>query len=670
MRSRFTILLALGAVLVAQSPAPAPAPRPILGVDPAYMDRSADPCKDFYRFANGAYDKEPIPAAYAAYGVNQEIDERNWTLLKGLLESAASTKAVAGTPTQRIGDFFASGMDEAAIEAAGLKPLAPLFARIDGLKHGKDLAPLLADLHRQGVRGGFAFYIGIDDKDATKVIAQLGQDGLGLPEREYYFREDEKTKAQRAAYVAHIARMLELSGLPSAQAQAGAPKVMALETALAKAARTLEQLRDPEQNYHKVARKALPEMGAGFDWEAYFHGVGLPAAEQQLLVGQPEFLKAFGEIAAQGSLEDWRLYLRWHVLNATASALPKAYEQANFDFYGKVLSGRTEQLPRWKRMLLATDRALGFDLGKLYVEKAFSAEAKAKVLEMVKWHKEALRQSIQRAVWMSPATKVQALQKLDTMRAKVGYPDAWRDYGALKVARQPHVLNTLAASAFEFQRRMAKLGKPVDRTEWLMTPQTNNAYYEPTLNEICLPAGILQPPFFDAKADDASNYGALASTIGHEILHGFDDQGSQYDASGNLKNWWTPEDRKAYEARTGEVVALFDGYEPLPGLHIRGKQTLGENLADVGGLKISFEAWKLATAGKPQPTKDGLSPEQRFFVAFAQGWRTNQRPEQVDTQVKSDVHSPVRERVIGPVTLVEGFHKAFGCTNGKVLELW
>ncbi len=646
------------------------ATKPVLGVDPAYMDRKADPCKDFYRYANGAYDAVAIPAAYGSFGVNQEIDDRNWAKLKEILEASAAAKAAPGSLTQRIGDFFASGMDEAAIEAAGLEPLKPWIRQVEGLRSAKDLAPVLAAFHRAGLRAGFAFGVGIDDKDSTAMIGQFYQGGLGLPEREYYFRTDAKTLAQRTAYTAHVARMLTLSGLKPGAAKAAAQRVVALETKLARASRTLEALRDPEKNYHKVDRTALGAMGKGFGWEAYLEALGMPATERQVLVGQPEFLKDFGLLASKGALADWKLYLRWHLMNGTASALPKAFEEASFDFYGRVLSGRTEQLPRWKRMLMATDQALGFDLGRLYVAKAFSPAAKAKVLEMVKWHKEALRQSIQRAPWMGADTKVQALRKLDTMVAKVGYPEAWRDYTGLTVARRPHVENILEARRFEYDRRLAKLGKPVDRSEWLMTPQTNNAYYEPTLNEICLPAGILQAPFFDEAADDASNYGALASTIGHEILHGFDDQGSLYDAVGNLKSWWSEADRKAYDARTAEVVALYDGFEPLPGLHIRGKQTLGENLADIGGLKISFEAWRLATAGKPQPAGEGLTPEQRFFVAFAQGWRTNQRPEEIDTHVKSDVHSPVRQRVLGPVGLVGAFGEAFGCKGTKPLELW
>ena len=645
-----------------------PAPKPVLGVDPAYLNRTEKPCSDFYGFANGAYDKEPIPGAYAAFGVNQEIDARNEIILKALLEAAtADGKAKAGSAQKRIGDFFASGMDEAAIAQAGIAPLQTRLARIDGLKAPQDLAPLLASFHAEGLGSGFRFHVGIDDKDSSKVIAHLNQGGLGLPERDYYFRDDEAAKTTRAAYGSHVARMLELSGLDAASAKASAIRVMALETRLSKASKTLVDLRDPQANYHKVERAALATLAPGFGWEVFLQALGLPASEKHLLVGQPQFFKAFAALTTTVPLADWKAYLRWHLVHAAADSLSKPFEEESFAFYGKTLSGRTELLPRWKRMLHATDAALGEDLGQLFVQKAFSPEAKAQVKEMIHFHKAALRASILRATWMGEASKKEALRKLDTMREKIGYPDTWRDYSTLQVKRQPHALNVLAGRAFEFRRRLAKLGRPVDRTDWLMTPQTNNAYYEPTLNEICLPAGILQPPFYDAKADAASNYGSLASTIGHEILHGFDDQGSQYDADGNLKNWWTEADRKAYDAMTATVVRQYDAFEPLPGLKIRGKQTLGENLADIGGLKVSFEAWKLATFGKPQPTLDGLSPEQRFFVAFAQGWRTNVRPEYLRTMIQSDVHSPVRERVLGPVSALPEFQKAFGCGEGEAM---
>ncbi len=630
----------------------------------AYMDTTIRPCEDFYRFANGAYDRVPIPGDYAAYGVNQEIDERNWTILKGILESAAGDPASpADSPRRRIGDFYRSGMDSAGITAAGLQPLAEELRRIAAVDGPKNLAKALAWLHSRGVTGGFTFSIGVDDKNSAAMTARLTQDGLGLPERDYYFKDDEAGQSLRRAYADHIARMLELAGEAPATARTGSERILALETALARASRTLTELRDPESNYTRMDRKALARIAPGFPWTEYLDEVGLPTGQKNLVVGQPGFLTAFSGLVHTSPASDWRLYLRWQLLKSLAGALPEPFETEAFAFYGRTLQGTAEMMPRWKRVLQAADRALGEDLGQLFVQKAFSPEAKRQVLEMVDYHKRALRLSIQRATWMGEATRAQALRKLDSMTAKVGFPDRWRDYTSAGIGPQVFASNVLAGRAFEFRRRMAKLGQPVDRGEWLMTPQTNNAYYEPTLNEICLPAGILQPPFFDAAADPAANYGALASTIGHEILHGFDDEGSQYDWQGNLKNWWTAADRKAYDARTELIVKQYDGYEPLPGLKIRGKQTLGENLADIGGLRISFEAWKLATAGKPQPAGDGLTSEQRFFVAFAQGWRTNERPERLRLMVGSDVHSPIRWRVNGPVSTLPEFQRAFGCAG-------
>lgn len=666
------IALALPCVavaLAAQSPAQQ---APATGVNPAYLDRAQAPCKDLYAFSNGAFDATPIPAAYASYGVNEEINERNEAILKQILEDALSAKdAPAGSVSARLRDFYASGMDTAEIEASGLKPIEPILHEIQALKSRKDLAPLLARLQAQGINAGPAFGVGQDDKNSKAIVAKLYQGGLGLPEREFYFRKDGKTREQRQAYVQHVARMFELAGDPADKAQKAAQRLLVFETKLAKVSRKLVDLRDPQANYHKMERRTLDKMAPGFGWPLYFRTLGLPDGEKRLVVGQPEFLQGFARLTGTAPLEDVKTYLRWHLLNATAEYLGKDLESADFDFYGKTLRGRKEMFPRWKRVLFAVDRGIGEDLGQAFVKRAFSPEAKAKVLEMVRFHREALKLSLQRAPWMSDATKTQALHKLETMNAKVGYPDQWRDYSEAGIKRQPYVLNALAANAFEFRRRLAKLGKPVDRSEWEMTPQTNNAYYTPVLNEIVLPAGILQPPFFSETADDASNYGALASTIGHELLHGFDDEGSQYNADGNLKNWWTAADRKAYDALTAKVAAQYDAFEVQPGLHIDGRQTLGENLADIGGLKISFEAWKLATAGKPQSPKDGLSPEQRFFVAFAQGWRTNTRPEALRLQVQSDVHSPVRWRVNGPAAALPEVSQVFGCpSHADATPIW
>ncbi len=664
---------------VAPAAHPVAQAQPVLGVDPAYIDRQAGACQDFYEYANGSYDKTPIPPAYASFGVNQEIDNRNWAILKRILVRAASDKrAQPGTPEQRLGDFFASGMNQKAIARAGIKPLAKLFARIDRVQPGPSFANVLATLHEDGVDVGFSFQIAIDDKNSQAMVTKLWQGGLGLPERDYYFRTDATSKKIRRAYVQHVAKMLALSGEPPERARVDAKRVMALETLLAKSSRTLDALRDPYKNYNRTTVADLPKTAPGFDWNAYLAAIDFPASEKDVVVGQPEFLKAFAHLAMTAPLETWKAYLRWQLLAATASSLSRPFERESFDFYGKLLRGKKKMLPRWKRVMLATDDAIGFDLGRLYVKQAFSPEAKKRVLAMVKFHLEALTQGIEDATWMGPKTKQSALAKITKLQALVGYPDKWRDYSALEISRRSYVGNVLAANRFEFQRELHKLGHPVDRTDWEMTPQTNNAYYDPTLNEIVLPAGILQPPFFDEKASDASNYGALASTIGHELLHGFDDQGAQYDANGNLKNWWTKEDKKRYDAATAKVVTQYDAYEPLPGMRIQGHQTLGENLADIGGLQISFEAWKLASKGKPEKPIDGLTPEQQFFVAFAQGWRTNMRPAETRLLLTSDVHSPVKWRVDGPVTDFPEFAKAFHCaetapmtaTKARAFTIW
>jgi predicted metalloendopeptidase len=645
-----------------------PTVKPVRGVDRSYMDPAVSPCKDFYAYANGAFEKVPIPGEYPAYGVNQEIDERNFAILKDILESSARAGGPKGSVVQRVGDFYAAGMDEASIDRQGLRPLGPWLSRIAALTDANDVVAAIAQSHAQGLNIGFHMEVQVDDKDSTAMIAGFSQGGLGLPERDYYFSAGKEAEEIRAAYVAHIARMLELAGDAPASAKAAAASIMALETKLAKASRTLVDLRDPEKNYNKYLRAALAKLAPGLDWNRYFATIAFPRSESQVLVRQPEFFAAFGGLLASEPAAVWRSYLRWHLVSETANYLSTPFVEERFSFYGKKLSGATELRPRWKRVLAAEDAAIGEDLGRLYVQRAFSPAAKARAQIMVNFHKEAMRERIRAAEWMSQATKVQAYKKLGTMRSKVGYPDKWRDYGKLDLARRPYVLNALAADAFEFQRDLAKLGKPVDRDEWNMTPQTNNAYYEPTLNEMCFPAGILQPPFFDEKADDASNYGALASTIGHELTHGFDDQGRQYDAQGNLKNWWTDADADRFQARAERVARQYDSFEVLPGLHINGHQTLGENIADVGGLRVSYAAFKLATQGKPVAPVDGFTPDQRFFIAFAQSWRTNERSEAVRLHVGSDVHSPVRWRVLGPVANFPEFRQAFGCP--KPAESW
>jgi predicted metalloendopeptidase len=640
------------------------APAPLISAaDRSYMDLSAAPCQDFYAYANGAYDKVPIPAEYSLYGVNQEINERNYAILKDILETSAGEGAPKGTVSQRVGDFYASGMDEAAIENAGLKPLQPLLDAVDAVRGPGDLPAVLGLL--QGEQVEAAFYIGFqqDDKDSASMITLLWQGGLGLPERDYYLRAGKEDEALRAAYVVHIERMLALSGLAPLASKDGAKAIMAFETKLATASRPLADIQDPNSNYHKLSRADLSKLAPHTGWEAFFGSIELPASEKSVLVGQPEFLAALDDLMASEPIETWRLYLRWHVLKAHANVLSRAFVEEAFDFYGRKLAGETEMRPRWKRVMSTVDSEIGEYLGQLYVRRAFSAAAKARVKEMVHYHVEALRGLIRAAAWMSDGTKTEAYRKLDAIKNKIGYPDRWRDYSSLEIVRDSYAANYLAANRFEFRRQLAKLGKPVDHDEWDMTPQTNDAYYSRQLNQIVLPAGILQPPFFDERASDVDNYGALASTIGHELTHGFDDGGRKYDWQGNLKNWWTEGDAKAYVTRADFIVRQYGAYEVLPGLKINGAQTLDENIADVGGLRLSYEAYHLATAGKPQLAQDGFTAEQRFFIAFAQGWRTNARPEQLRLTVASDWHSPARWRVIGPVTNFPEFRKAFGCTG-------
>jgi predicted metalloendopeptidase len=635
------------------------------GFNPANIDPTAKPCQDFFQYAVGGWAKRTaIPAEYERYGVDQEIDTRTHQILWEIMESAAASKAPAGSETRKVGDFYASGMDEAGIEAAGLAPLKPLFTRIDGVKDGASLAAVLADLHRLGAFAGFHFGVEQDDKASSRYAMVLAQGGLGLPDRDYYVKEDPKSKELLAAYRAHVAKVLALAGLDPKDAD----RVLALETRLAKASMTRVEQRDPNAIYHAMTPAQLRAAAPGFPADLYLKGLGLPAPDR-FIVRQPAFLAELGRMVQDVPADQWRIYLRWTLLRNAAPGLPAAFEQESFAFYGTRLQGTTAQHPRWKRVMFAADRGLGEALGKLYVQRAFPASSKTKVREMVENLRTALGTRIDHLEWMSAPTKAKARQKLAAMRVKVGYPDAWRDYALLEVKRQPYVLNLLEARRFEFQRRLAKLGKPIDRNEWEMTPQTNNAYYSPTMNEIVFPAGILQAPYFDASADDAVNYGNIGATIGHEMTHGFDDEGRQYDADGNLKSWWTPADEKAYNARAELVVKQFDAFEPLPGLHLNGRLTLGENIADLGGLKIAWDAWKLSQKGKAQVGRiEGFTPEQRFFLGYAETWRTLTREEAARLRVVTDPHSPAKFRVNGPLANLPEFYQAFGCKDGDSMK--
>jgi predicted metalloendopeptidase len=635
------------------------------GFNPANLDTSVKPTQDFFQFAVGGWAKRTvIPAEYERYGVDQEIDARTHQILKEILESAAAAKAAPGSETQKAGDFYVSGMDEAGIEAQGITPLKPLFARIDGVKDAASLAAVLADLHRLGVFAGFSFSVEQDDKESSRYSMMLAQGGLGLPDRDYYLKDDAKSKELLAAYRAHVAKMLSLAGFDPKDAD----RILALETRLAKASMTRVEQRDPNAIYHAMTPSQLKAAAPGFSVDPYLKALGVSTPDR-FVARQPLFLAELGRMMQELPADQWRVYLRWTLLRNAAPALPKAFEQEAFAFYGTKLQGTTAQHPRWKRVMFAADRGLGEALGKLYVQRAFPASSKAKVLEMVENLRAALKARIEGLAWMSAATKAKAKEKLAAMRVKIGYPDVWRDYARLDIQRQPYVLNLLETRRFEFQRRLANLGRPIDRNEWDMTPQTNNAYYNPTMNEIVFPAGILQPPYFDATADDAVNYGNIGATIGHEMTHGFDDEGRQYDADGNLRSWWTPEDEKAYNTRAELVVKQFDAFEPLPGLKLNGKLTLGENIADLGGLKIAWDAWKLSQKGKAPVGKiEGFTPEQRFFLGYAETWRTLTRNEATRLRANTDPHSPAKFRVNGPLSNLPEFFESFGCKDGDPMK--
>jgi predicted metalloendopeptidase len=632
-------------------------------LDPANMDLSVKPSDNFYLYANGSWLKNnPIPAEYSVWGGFMELVERNNAVLHGILEAAAAQKdAPKGSITQKVGDFYASGMDEARIETDGVRPLLPEFARIAEIRDRKDLARELAHAQEIGTGAGFVFTSDQDAKDSNSVIAQSCQGGLGLPDRDYYFKDDADSIKLRAAYVEFIRKMFVLLGDAPGKADAEAHTVMDLETKLAHASMMRVEMRNPEATYHKMPMGEVRKLMPNFPWDDFLAELKM-AAPAVVNVAQPKFFAAFDEDFVKIPLADWKTYLRWHLISSTAPYLSKAFVDESFDFEGRLLTGAQQLKPRWKRVMGTIEDCVGEALGQLYVEKTFGPEAKARALALVENLRAALRGKIEQLTWMGADTKKAALKKLDAMRVKIGYPDKWRDYSALDIDRGPYVRNVLRSAVFEFRRELAKIGKPVDRGEWQMIPPTVNAYYDPAMNEIVFPAGILQPPFFDAKADDAVNYGGIGAVIGHEMTHGFDDQGRKFDAEGNLENWWTPEDLANFRQRSQAIVDQFNGYTIIDDLKVNGELTQGENIADLGGIKIAESALEKAMAGKPEPPPiDGFDWRQRFFLSFAQVWRANVRDEAKRLRGKTDPHSPPMDRVIGPLSNLPEFSQAFHC---------
>ncbi|MBC7415561.1 MAG: M13 family metallopeptidase [Herminiimonas sp.] len=629
-----------------------------LVLEPQTMDRSADPCTDFFQYANGTWlASNPVPPDRSRYTAYDEVSERNLTALRALVEQAGPDQ---GSAARLVGNYYKSGMDEAAIEAAGSTPLAAELGRIAALRNRAELPALLAHLHATGINALFGFGVDQDAKNTVRYIPQLGQGGLGLPDRDYYLKNDVKTRAIRTKYVAHMRRMFGLLGETPAAAARDAATVLALETRLARASLSKVALRDPQQSYHLTTLDGLKKIAPQTDWPAYFTGVGLPAPGE-FNVGQPSFFKATSGLLATVPLDQWQAYLRWNLINATASDLSNAFVNEDFDFKGRTLAGTKELQPRWKRVLTTVDGNVGEALGELYVAKFFGPAAKAAALDMVGNIKQAMRETINELPWMTAPTKTEALRKLDTIVVKIGYPDRWRDYASLTIEPGGYLDNSLRAAQFEFRRNLAKLGTPIDRGEWGMTPPTVNAYYNPTMNEMVFPAGILQPPLFHVDADAAANYGNTGATIGHELTHAFDDEGRQFDASGNLKSWWSKVDEAAFLKRVKTIEAQYDEIEPIAGVRINGKLTAGENIADLGGLKIALRALQMAQKTRPQPQIDGLTPEQRFFVANAQSFRANIRPEQLRLQLATNPHAPEKYRVIAPFANMPEFAAAFSC---------
>jgi endothelin-converting enzyme/putative endopeptidase len=637
------------------------------GLDPASMDRSVDPCVDFYAYACGGWlRRNPIPPDQARWSVYGKLYDENQRFLWGLLSAAAEPRPERTASEQKIGDYFSACMDEAAAEREGKAPLLAELREIDALRSAKGLAPLLARLHATTAHDGLLFAFGADQDpgDSERVIAFAGAGGLGLPDRDYYLRDDTASKELLAKYEAHVARTLGLLGQGEKAAARSARGVLRLETALARASLTNVEKRDPHRIYNLVSREKLRALAPAFAWDAYLAGLG-KSGLAELNVTEPAFFEAVDRLLRREDVRTWKDYLRWQLARARAPQLSLDFVKADFDFYGTALRGVVALPPRWKRCVAGVDRDLGEALGQVFVARAFGPEAKARTLLMVRHVVAAMEARLRELDWMGPATRARALEKLQAMRYKVGYPDAWRDYGALAIARGDYLGNVTRSLAFEKRRVLDKIGRPVDRGEWQMTAPTVNAYYSGSMNDMNFPAGILLPPLLDLRLDEAPGYGNTGSTIGHELTHGFDDEGRKFDARGNLEDWWTEADAREFEKRVSCVAEQYAQYTVVDDVKINSKLTLGEDVADLGGTLIAYGAWKRAVEGQRLEPADGLTPEQRFFVGFAQWACEDERPESARLHAQTDPHSPARHRINGVVVNMPEFKEAFACRPGQ-----
>ncbi len=637
------------------------------GLDVQAMDRGVDPCVDFYAYACGGWQRRnPIPADQSSWSVYAKTAVENYQFLWGLLaEAAAKPDAERGANERKVGDFFQACMDEKAVDAAGARPIAADLAAIDALSSKKAIPALVARLHRY-VDGGMLFGFGSAQsfEDSEQVVAWVSAGGLGLPDRDYYLKDDARSKEIRARYVAHVAEALRLSGLPAARAADGARTVMRIETALARASLTKVEKRDPRKIWHRTPTADLVHGSKAFSWKDYLAGSGAPPVEW-VNVTEPAFLAELDRRLAKEPLPAWKTYLRWHLVRAASPYLSRPFQESSFSFYAATLRGAKELAPRWKRCVRWTDSDLGEALGQVFVEKVFPPSAKADVETLVKHVQDAMARRIDALDWMGPETKKAAHEKLAAMRNKIGYPDRWRDYSAVTVRRDDLAGNVARASTFETLRQLGKIGKPLDRGEWGMTPPTVNAYYDPSMNDMNFPAGVLLPPLWDRRIDLAPGYGNTGGTVGHELIHGFDDEGRQFDARGNLRDWWTEADAREFEKRAQCVADQYAQYVVVDDVKVNSKLTLGEDIADLAGVLLAWDAWKLATAGQRLEPRDGLTPEQRFFVGFAQWVCANERPEDQRLRAATDPHSPPVWRVNGVVPNVPEFRQAFSCKPGQ-----
>jgi endothelin-converting enzyme/putative endopeptidase len=639
--------------------------------DPSLIDNTVDPCENFYRFScNNWFKRNPLPADQAAYGRFTELSELNRLHLREILATAAAPSPARSANDQKIGDEYASCMDVAAVNKLGLKPLQPELDRIAALHSADDLPPLLAHLQSIGVNAFFGMGSGPDFADSSQVITFYGSGGLGLPERDYYTRADAVSVKQREQYVDHVRKIFTLAGEPDAEAERDAQTVLAMETRLAKATLTVTEQRDPQNLNHPTDVAGLATMLTHFSLAQFLAAAQAPKAGK-VNDNEPKFFAEFNALVGDAPVDQIRTYLRWHLLTAFAgTSLPESFDQENWNFYAHILNGAEKQQERWKRCTRRVDNELGEALGEAYVARYFPPAEKQRTLEMTMAIEQAMDKDIDGLDWMSPETKVKAKEKLHAVMNKIGYPDKWRDYSKLDIVRGDALGNQLRARQFEFARDLAKIGKPVDKGEWQMTPPTVNAYYDPQMNNVNFPAGYLQPPFFSGKEDDAANYGDMGSTVGHELTHGFDDQGRQFDKDGNLKDWWTQDDEQKFNDRAECMVKQYDAIEAVPGVHLNGKLTLGENLADLGGLWLAWLAWldKAHEAHVDMTAKtDGYTPDQRFWIAYAQQWCTQTRPEQLRTQAQTDPHAPDEYRTNSVLQDLPEFAKSFSCKKTSAM---